>query len=75
MWDLRTIAEFKGSEMSPVLLQDFMDGYIRLSPLAAEHSVVLMIAGSHSRQSQIESYGEPIFNPCFITFVFRIIGV
>ena len=30
---------------------------IRLSPLAVEHSVVVMIVGSQSRRSQIESYG------------------
>ena len=29
----------------------------RLSPLVVEHSVVVMTAGSQSRQSQTESYG------------------
>ena len=27
--DLRTLAQFQGSEMSPGLFQDFMDGYIK----------------------------------------------
>ena len=44
MWDLITIAHFPGSEMSPELFQDFMDGYIRLSPLVVDHSVVVMSA-------------------------------
>ena len=29
MWDLITLAQFHGSEMSPGLFQDFMDGYIK----------------------------------------------
>ena len=29
MWDLITLAQFPGSEMSPGLFQDFMDVYIR----------------------------------------------
>ena len=28
VWDLRTLAQFQVSEMSPWLFQDFMDGYI-----------------------------------------------
>ena len=28
MWHLRTLVKFQGSEMSPGLFQDFMDGYI-----------------------------------------------
>ena len=55
--DLRTLTKFQGSEMSPGLFRDFMDGYIRLSPQAVEHSVVIMTAGSQSRRSYIESYG------------------
>ena len=27
--DLRTLAQLQGSEMSPGLFQDFMDGYIK----------------------------------------------
>ena len=72
VWDLRTIAQFQGSEMSPGLFQDFMDWYIKLSTLAVEHNVVVMIAGSQSRQSQIESYEKTIFDSHFIKFVFRI---
>ena len=53
----RTLPQFQGSEMSPGLFEDFMDGYIRLSALAVEHTVVIMAAGSQSRRSQIESYG------------------
>ena len=29
MWGFRTFSQFKGSEMSPGLIQDFMDGYIK----------------------------------------------
>ena len=28
MWDLRTFAQFNGSEVPPGLFQEFMDGYI-----------------------------------------------
>ena len=49
--DLITIAQFQGSEMSPGLFQDFMDGF----PLVVEHSVVNMNAGSPSRRPHIES--------------------
>ena len=45
---------------------------LRLSRLAVEHSVVVMTTSFQSRQSQIESYGLPIFNSCFIKFEFRI---
>ena len=30
VWILRALAQFKGSERSPELLQDFEDGYIKL---------------------------------------------
>ena len=48
--------------MSPELFQDIKDGYIKPydpygSLLVVEHSVVVTIAGSQSRRSQIESYG------------------
>ena len=29
VWDLITLAQFQGCEMSPGLFQDFMDGYIK----------------------------------------------
>ena len=29
VWDLRTLAQFLGNEMSPGLFQDFMNGYIK----------------------------------------------
>ena len=29
VWNLRTLAQFQESEMSPGLLQDFMNGYIK----------------------------------------------
>ena len=54
---LRTFSQFQGSEMSPGLFQDFIDGYIERSTLAVEHSVVVMTAGLQSRRSQIESSG------------------
>ena len=41
--------QFQGSEMSSGLFQDFMDGYVRLSTLAVERSVVVMTSGSQSR--------------------------
>ena len=34
MWDFIILAQFQGSEMAPVLFQDFMDGYIRLRILS-----------------------------------------
>ena len=54
---LRTFAEFQGSEMSPGILQDFTNGYIKLSTLTVEHSVVVITSGSQLRRSQIEFYG------------------
>ena len=57
MVDLRTFAEFQGSEMSPEILNDFTDGYIKLSTLMIEHGVVVMTSSSQLRRSQIESYG------------------
>ena len=45
---------------------------LRLFPLADEHSVAVMTAGSQSRRSQIVSYGQPIFNFRFIKFLVRI---
>ena len=57
MVDLRTFAEFQGSEMSPGILQDFTNGYIKLSTLTVEHSVVVITSVSQLRRSQIESCG------------------
>ena len=51
-----------------------MVGYIRLSPLAVEHTVVVMTTSSQSRRSRIESYGWPIFDSHFIKVVLRISG-
>ena len=48
VWNLRTILQFQKSEISPGL---------RLLPLAVEHNVVVMTAGSQSRRSRVESYG------------------
>ena len=73
------IAQFKGSERAPGLLQDSEDGHIKFLRLPiilqVEHSEVVMTAGSQSGGFQFETYGEPIFNSCFMQFVFRIIGV
>ena len=33
VWDLRTLAQFQGSEMYPGLLQDFKEGYIKFIKL------------------------------------------
>ena len=55
--DLRTFAEFQGSEMSPGILQDFANGYIKLSTLTVEHSVMVITSGSQLRRSQTQSYG------------------
>ena len=57
MVDLRTFAEFQGSEMSPGILQDFANGYIKLSTLTVEHSVMVITSGSQLRRSQTQSYG------------------
>ena len=35
MWDLRTLIQVQGSGISPGLLQDFMDGYIKFLRLPA----------------------------------------
>ena len=39
MWDLKTLAQFQGIEMSPGMFEDFMDGYkkfLRLPPLLVQ---------------------------------------
>ena len=48
VWNLRTLAQFQGSDMSPGLFQDYgwVHKTLRLSPLAVEHSLVVMTAGS-----------------------------
>ena len=43
-------------------------------PLVVEHSVVVMTTGSQSRRSQIESYGQPIFDFRFMEFDLKISG-
>ena len=53
MWDLRTLAQFQVSEMSPGLFQDFMGIQ---NPLVVEHSVVVKTVSFKSRRSQIGSY-------------------
>ena len=70
--ELKTLAQFQGSEMSLGLLQDFMDTYVRLFTLAVEHSVVVMTGGSQSKSSQIESSGWAIFDSHFMKCMFRI---
>ena len=45
MWDLITLEQFPGSEMSPGLFQDgWVYKTLRLSPLVVDHSVVVMSA-------------------------------
>ena len=34
VWDLRILAQFQGSEMSPRLFQEFMDGYYKTLPIS-----------------------------------------
>ena len=63
MGDLRTLALFPGSEISP--------GFF---PLAVKRIVAVTTAGSQSRLSLIESYGQPIFDSGFMKFLFRISG-
>ena len=70
--ELKTLAQFQGSEMSLGLLQDFMDTYVRLFTLAVEHSVVVMNGGSQSKSSQIESNGWVIFDSHLMKYMFRI---
>ena len=43
--------------------------------LLVEHGVVVMTVSFHSGKFQFETYVEPIFNPRFKQFVFRINGV
>ena len=47
---------------------------LRFSPLVVKHSVVIMTAGFQSGRSQIQFYGEPIFDYRFMKFVLRIGG-
>ena len=45
MWDLIRLAQVPGTEMSPGLSQDFMDGVykpLRLFPIVLEYGVVVM---------------------------------
>ena len=50
VWDLITLAQFPGSEISPGLFQDFMGGYIKTLPISG---------GSYccGYECEIESYG------------------
>ena len=54
MWDLITLAQFSGSEMSLGLLQDLVWAYktLRHSPLVVDHSVVVMSARLNPMSSQ-----------------------
>ena len=54
MQDLRTLAQFQGSEMSAGLFQSFMDGHIKLKTLhiSGEHSAVAMSARLNPMGSQ-----------------------
>ena len=62
--------------MSPGLFQNFLDGYRKPydCPRKGSNSVVVMSVGSQSRRSQIESYGQPNFDFCFMNFASRIGG-
>ena len=55
MWDLITLAQFQGSEMSPGLLPGLY-GWVyktlRLSPLVVDHIVVVMRARLNHMGSQ-----------------------
>ena len=52
MWDLRTLVQFQGSEISPGLLHDFMDGYIKFLRLPALLvQLRLPISGTPTQQS------------------------
>ena len=46
MWDLITLAQFLGNEMSPGLFEDYGWVYktLRLSAVVVDHSVVVMSA-------------------------------
>ena len=62
MWILRALAQFKGSERSPGLFQDFEDGYIKVEGSlsycmsSVMHGVVVMTVGFQSGESQFETY-------------------
>ena len=76
VWDLITLAVSGKWNVSRVIprLYGWVYKTLRLSLLVVKHSVVVMTAGSQSRQSQIESYVLPIFDSSFKRFVFRISG-
>ena len=39
------------------------------------HSVVVITVGTQSGDSPFETYGQPIYDSCFIKLVIRISGV
>ena len=41
MWDLRTLAQFQGSEMFPPLFQYLMDGYLK--PEGSPHKAMNIV--------------------------------
>ena len=55
MWNLRTLAQVEQYKTSSGLFKGSMDGNVRLTTLAVEHSVVVMTSDFHSKQYQIES--------------------
>ena len=67
----RALAQFKGSEKSPGLLEDFKVEYIKLydSPSYCKLNMVQWL------EIQFETYGEPTFDSRFMQFVFRISGL
>ena len=72
---MRTLAQFKGVEESLGLFQDFVDEYKTFFILKVEHGVLVMTVGFQSGGFQFENYGQPIFDSCFMKFVFRVSGV
>ena len=75
VWDLRTLTQFLGSEMSPGLFENFMDKRMKhqnsLYLIAAECSQVVVYAGSSAGGFQFNSCWQPIFDSRFTKFVFR----
>ena len=67
VWDLRTLAQFQGSEMSSGLCQDYGWVYksLRLSSLAVEYSLVVMTADSQSiKIIKIANFRFPFYEIC-----------
>ena len=69
VWILRALAELREVKG----LQDYCCKTLKMVKLlrlpiilSVEHGVLVMIVGFQSGEFQFETYGEPIFNSCFM---------